>query len=255
MKLFTKILLATCLFASALGTAAMAQSVANTDSMETITRNLSGFTSIKIGGPFDVHLVQGPVESVKYVAGADIKNRITCKVTGSVLKIHNTHDNWGTSNKSWYGEKSVWHNHKKIQVYITAKDVSRIVVSGSGDVVFDDGVKAARLRLRVRGSGEIMGKVDVNKLDSRLSGSGHIKLSGNAVASSVRVVGSGHFEAGNLVTTQSAAHVSGSGHALVNANEKVNAVVRGSGEVSYTGQPKSVSKSTSGSGEVNSRTP
>lgn len=235
-----------------MGTVAMAQSTRITDSLETITPDLSGFSSIKIGGPFDVHLVQGDVESVKYMAGADVKNRIVCKVTGSVLKIHSAHDNWGTSYKSWYGEKSVWHNHKKIQVYISAIKLKSIIVSGSGDVVFDNGFKASDLRLQVRGSGELSGKVDVNKLNSKLSGSGRIKLSGKAEILTVRVAGSGHFEAGSLVTANSAAHVSGSGNALVNANDKVSAVVRGSGVVSYTGQPKYVSRSTSGSGEIKS---
>ncbi len=187
MKLFTKILLATYFFAGAVCASAMAQSVTKSDSLETITRDFSGFTSVKIGGPFDVHLVQGPVESVKYITGPGVKNRIICEMAGSVLKIHQKHDNWSQGPKSWYSWKGIWHNHKKIEVYITAKNLDRIVVSGSGDVVFSDGFKATDLKLRVRGSGEILGKVDVNKLDSRLSGSGHIKLSGNAEASVVKI--------------------------------------------------------------------
>ncbi len=236
-------------FAFTTATVAMAQSVVKTDSLETIATNLSGFSSIKIAGPFDVHLVQGDVESVKYIAGADVKNRITTKVSGGVLKIHNTHDNWGTGYKSWYSEKSVWRNHKKIAVYITVKNLEGITVSGSGDVAFGDGVKAAGLRLRVRGSGEISGSIDVKKLNSKISGSGHIKLSGNAEISKIHIAGSGHFEGGSLVTVNSAAHVSGSGNAKVNASDKVEAAVRGSGVISYTGA-KTINISKSGSGEV-----
>jgi hypothetical protein len=249
MKSLLKALFTAAIFACTMGTVAMAQSAVKTDSLETITTNLSGFNHIKIAGPFDVHLVQGTTESVKYIAGPDVKNRITAKVSGGVLKIHNTHDNWGNGYKSWYGEKSVWHNHKKIAVYITAINLESISVSGSGDVAFADGFKAPGLRLRVRGSGEILGSVDVKKLNSKLSGSGSIKLSGNAEISKVHIAGSGHFEGGSLVTINSAAHVSGSGNAKVNASDKVDAAVRGSGVISYT-NAKTINISKSGSGEV-----
>jgi hypothetical protein len=217
---------------------------------ELMDEHLSGFTRIKIAGPFDVHLVQGTEESVKIEVPEDVKGRITAKVTGNVLKIHNTHDNWGSGYQSWYSEKSVWRNHKKIVVYITAKDLSAITVSGSGHVKFDAGISSNSLTLKLRGSGEMMGKVDVKKLDSHVSGSGNIKLSGTAEHSAVRVSGSGNFSAPELLTSISAAKVSGSGRAKINASEKVNAAVSGSGGVSYTGAAKDVNKSKSGSGEI-----
>jgi len=46
-------------------------------------------------------------------------------------------------------------------------------------------------------------------------------------------------------------HVSGSGKAQVNASDKVDAAVRGSGDVNYTGAAKIVNSSKSGSGVIN----
>jgi hypothetical protein len=250
MRSLTKLFLAAALVAGASYTFAKPIPAIKADTIESVDEHLSGFNSIKIAGPFTVHLVQGPVESVKIDVPDDVKGRITAEVTGGILKIHQAHDNWGWSYKSWYGEKSVWRNHKKIAVYITAKDVKFISISGSGDMTFNEGITADALKLRVRGSGSMVGKIDVKALESSLSGSGSMKLSGNAGNSKVRVIGSGNFTSSSLVTITSAVHVSGSGKAEINASDKVDAAIRGSGDVRYTGTAKNVISSTSGSGEI-----
>src|SRR5258707_389942 len=160
MKSLAIFLLIAVLVASTGYTFANPHLIVKTDTSEIVDPNLSGFNSIKIEGPFDVHIIQGSAESVKLEVPDDVKGRITAKVTGGVLKIHNTHDNWSQGYKSWYSDKSVWHNHKKIVVYITAKDLKNITISGSGEVVFTEGISTNSLKLRVRGSGNVQGKVD-----------------------------------------------------------------------------------------------
>jgi Putative auto-transporter adhesin, head GIN domain len=218
---------------------------------DTIDRHLSGFNSIKIAGHFNVYITQGAVESVKLEAPGEITDRIITEVNGDVLKIHNKHDNWGWGEKSWYSEKSWWRKHqKKIDIYITAKDLNSISISGSGDVSFKEGIVANSLKLKVRGSGEITGKIEVKKLESKISGSGIMKLSGNAESSKVKVAGSGNFAARELITVNSAVHLSGSGHAAINARDKVDATIHGSAGVSYTGTAKIINSTKSGSGEI-----
>ncbi len=191
MKSLAIFLLIAVLVASTCYTFANPHLIVKTDTSEIVDPNLSGFNSIKIEGPFDVHIIQGSAESVKLEVPDDVKGRITAKVTGGVLKIHNTHDNWSQGYKSWYSDKSVWHNHKKIVVYITAKDLKNITISGSGEVVFTEGISTNSLKLRVRGSGNVQGKVDVKTLKSHISGSGDMKLSGSAENSTVKVMAQG----------------------------------------------------------------
>ena len=250
MRTLTKIFLVLALIVTGGYTFAASRQGEKADTLQKVNLQLSGFTSIKVAGPFNVHIVQGNDESVKFEAGADVVNRILTEVDGHVLKIRNKHDNWSQGYKSWYSDKGVWHNHKKIEVYITAKDVKGITVSGSGSAVFADGLAATGLKLRVRGSGVIEGKVNVKTLQSHISGSGSIKLNGNAESSAVLVRGSGSFTTRNLMTANSKVHVSGSGRAEVNATDKVKVTVRGSGDVNYTGTAKIVSASKSGSGEI-----
>ena len=207
-----------------------------------VDRHLSGFNAVELGGSYDVYITQGSTESVKVEAPSDIMNHIITEVSGGVLKIYNKHDGWNWG--SW------WGNHKKIAIYVSARELNAVSIAGSGDIFFKAGITANSLKLRINGSGDMLGKVNVKKLESSISGSGDMKLSGSAESSTVSVVGSGDFTARNLLTVNSAVRVSGSGDAEVNASDKVDAAIVGSGDIRYTGSVKNVSSSKTGSGDI-----
>ncbi|RYE19839.1 MAG: DUF2807 domain-containing protein [Sphingobacteriaceae bacterium] len=215
-------------------------SVAATYRLETQNRNVSGFHAISSSGSFDVELRQGGAEAVKVEADADVINEIITEVKGGVLQIHssNTH-NWG----------NFWNN-RHIRIYVTAKNLDNISLSGSGDFQIDNQFNANDLALRISGSGDFSGAINVKTVAVSISGSGDFKLSGKAEESTIGISGSGDFNAGNLITKSTAIRVSGSGDANIYASEKLDAVVNGSGDVHYNGHPKSVSKSAHGSGDI-----
>lgn len=214
---------------------------ANTTSFNTEDRHLTGFSAISVAGSFDVYVTQGASESVKVEAPDDVIDRIITEVDGGVLKIYNKkNSNWNWS----------WGNSKKIIVYVSIKDVSAVSLSGSGDVFFKNGLRANSLKLKLSGSGDLTGKVDVKNLESSITGSGDITISGHAETSSVSVVGSGDFTGQNLATTNTTVKVAGSGDARINAADRIEASVVGSGDVHYTGSARNVSSSKAGSGSV-----
>jgi hypothetical protein len=205
-------------------------------------RHLSGFNALDVGGPFDVKLTQGSTESVKVEAPEDLMNKITTEVINGTLKVYNKHNemfHWGDI-----------FRHKKILVYVTAKNLDKIVVSGSGDVSFRDGLHGDKMNLHVSGSGDVEGTLEVKSLETGISGSGDVRLSGHAETSAVRVSGSGDYSARGLITSNTDVHVSGSGDARIYASNKVDASVSGSGDISYSGHPKNVYKYKSGSGDI-----
>jgi Putative auto-transporter adhesin, head GIN domain len=251
MKSFIKLLLATLLVAGNCYAFAKPHSTLQADTtFVTVDRHVSDFNSLHISGPFDVHIAQGTAELVTLDAPKEILERIVTEVNNGELNISNKHDNWGWSEKSWWSDKSWWRHHKKIVVHVTVKDLNSIKLSGSGSALFEQGIAANSLKLIVRGSGNMQGKVDVKKLESHISGSGGIKLSGTAESSAISVTGSGNFTAPDLITSNSAVHLSGSGEAKINANDKVDAAISGSGGVSYTGTAKKVTSKKSGSGSI-----
>jgi hypothetical protein len=168
-------------------------------------------------------------------------DRIITEVQGGVLKIHSKKDtNWGNWN---------WGN-KRMVIYVTAKDLNSVGVTGSGDIFFKDGITTNSLKLQITGSGDMLGKVNVKTLESKISGSGDMKLSGRADESTISVVGSGDFTARDMVTINTAVRVAGSGDAVVNASNKVDASVSGSGDIHYTGGAKNINSAKAGSGDI-----
>jgi hypothetical protein len=208
-----------------------------------VDRHLSGFHAVDLAGSFDVYLTQGATESVKVEAPADIMPHIRTEVENGVLKIYNKNDgfHWG----------DLFGHHQKIRVYVVITNVDAISVTGSGDMFFKDGIHASSLKLNVSGSGDMTGGVEAKTVESNISGSGDMKLSGHADNSMITVVGSGDYTARSLTTASTSVHVSGSGDAEVYATEKIDASVVGSGDIHYSGHPKHVNKSKSGSGDIN----
>ncbi len=242
MKLLKKLLLAAVLLAGTGYAIAKPNTTGNINFSEIVDRHLSGFNAVNVAGPFDVQITQGSTESVKVEAPSDVMSRVLTEVNGGVLKIYSKHDNWNWGN--W------WGNHKKIMVYVTVKDINSINISGSGDVKFRDGINANSLKLNISGSGDMTGVLHVKNLESSISGSGDMRLSGSAQTQSIHVVGSGDYTAHSLTTVDSSVRLSGSGDVELNVSNKLDASVSGSGDVHYSGSPKNVSKSKSGSGDI-----
>jgi hypothetical protein len=241
-SIFKFILPAAMMVAFAGYTSAATHSAAKTKTFDVVDRHLSGFHAVDVAGSFDVYITQGATESVKVEAPGDIMDHIKTVVEDGTLRIYNKNDgfHWG----------DLWGHHPKIRVYVVIKDVDAIAVTGSGDAFFKEGIRASSLKLNVSGSGDMTGHVDAKTLESDISGSGDMKLSGHADNSTVSVVGSGDFSARSLTTASTTVHVSGSGDASIYASEKIDASVVGSGDVSYSGHPKSVHKNKSGSGDI-----
>jgi hypothetical protein len=203
-------------------------------------RHLTGFNAISLSASYDVYITQGTAESVKVEASDEDQEHIVTEVSGGVLNIYEKHN---------HGLHWNWGNKKQV-VYVVARDINSISISGSGDVFFKSGINTNSMKIKISGSGDIVGRLTVKTLDATISGSGDVRLSGRAGDSNVRVSGSGDFEGRDLVTASTAVRVVGSGDATVNAGTKIDAAVSGSGDISYTGGAKQVSISKAGSGDI-----
>ncbi|MES2428648.1 MAG: head GIN domain-containing protein [Bacteroidota bacterium] len=204
-------------------------------------RHLTGFHAVNVSGSFDVIITQGSTESVRVEAPADVIREVLTDVKGGTLNIYNkNHVSWG----------NIFGN-KKIVVYVSIKDVTGISLTGSGDVSFKGGINANNLRIQLTGSGDLGGRVNAKYLEGSVTGSGDVKLSGHADDQKVNVTGSGDYTAGDLTTINTMVSVGGSGDAAVNASESLKASVTGSGDIHYSGHPKNVAKSKTGSGDIN----
>ena len=178
-------------------------------------RPVGEFTSIGLAAPVNVHLTQGDTPSLALEGPEEALAQIETTVENGSLKIR-----LDRRNSSW---------HSKVNVYVTARRIDALAISGSGDI------SAPAL------TGEAL------KLS--ISGSGDMRIGGKVEGLTASIAGSGDIRAGDLDAQRVKISIAGSGDATVRARQALSVSVAGSGDVRYYGDP-TVEKSIHGSGSV-----
>ncbi len=243
------------------------------------TRNVDTFTKISFGVPGKALVSQGNTQKVELEGSAEVLEKIEVVVEGSTLKIRNK-EKWS----SWS-----WGREDRITVYITAREIRALNVSGSGNLETQTKITSGDMEIKVSGSGNIKADIEANnvevgvsgsgnsrvrgkannlessisgsgnidlemavadRLETRISGSGNLSATGSASRFKATISGSGGVRAGDLVTDSCDISIAGSGSASVNVKSELNASISGSGSVTYKGNPDRVNSNSSGSGKV-----
>jgi len=206
------------------------------------TRNVSDFNEIGFGIAGNLHIRFGSQYSVVIEADKSYLGEIETTVRNGKLMIR---------------QESNWHifSSQHADVYVTMPSLKGLGVSGSGNAVVEDAIKADDLHLNVSGSGKITtNDLSATSLDCGISGSGDIYLNGTGEVEKgdFSVSGSGSFKSSTVKVTSLEVGISGSGSCTCYVKDNLKASVSGSGNVYYSGTPR-LDVRTSGSGHVRSR--
>lgn len=213
-------------------------SIAINASAQAVTRNVSGYTGVSCGGPFNVFIKIDGTESIKLDVDANIVNDITTEVENGILKVQ---------------FKDHWKSHRNIQranIYITAKTLAYLGNSGSGNTTVEGIMTGQNAKVALSGSGNIKTSVKSGSLDLAISGSGSIDIDGNTGMADVHINGSGEINGKELKTESVEARISGSGSVNIIADKTVSARISGSGSVLYSGNATTGDTHYAGSGRV-----
>lgn len=202
-------------------------------------RNVSGFSGISSSGSYNVTITMGSTESLRLEGNAEQIAEIETVVEDGILKIRNK-KRTGSWNNNWTG---------KVNIYVNAKSLKSINLSGSGNIDVKGVVKSTDVSTTLSGSGGIALTVDATNYSATISGSGEIKARGKADNAKINVNGSGDFDGDGLRTNVTSAKVSGSGDITVTADKALDAAMSGSGNIRYNGAA-SVKSTKSGSGRI-----
>jgi Putative auto-transporter adhesin, head GIN domain len=181
------------------------------------SRTVSGFTKIDLSGAGDVIIEQNGTEALTIEAEDNLIPKLTSEVVNGTLRL---------------GEKSnlTIHLTKPVTYRVSMKDVSGLMISGSGTVTAST--------------------ITAPSLAVDLSGSGKITVGGTVDQQDLAISGSGEYQAKDLQTKNASVEISGSGNATVTVNDKLDAQISGSGQLTYYGNPPQVTQEVSGSGRV-----
>lgn len=181
------------------------------------TRDVSDFSEIAVLGSADVVVVVDGSESLTVEAEDNIMPLLRIEVRNGRLEL---------------GSESSISPTTKIRYTISAARLDAVSVSGSGDIT-------------------AIG-IDADSFDVEIDGSGRIEAAGTAGTLSVEISGSGNYVGEDLVASVGTVRVSGSGDAVVNITDELDADVSGSGDIEYIGEPN-ITSSISGSGDISQR--
>ena len=215
------------------------KSVKGNGELETITRNVGDYNEISVAGFFDVTLVAGNEGELTIEGESNLLEYIETEVDGDRLTIK-------VKNKQ--NLKTSWG--KDIKIRVPFRDLNQVSLSGSGEIMSTDVIKANNFRVSVSGSGDINLVVEASSTESRVTGSGDLVLRGSTRDHETSVTGSGDLEAGRFKADNVDAKVTGSGDIRVSCEKSIRARVTGSGDIEYVGNPTKQDTKVSGSGDI-----
>jgi hypothetical protein len=184
-------------------------------------RTVENFTGINVGGAFAVFYTQKNEVTLMVEADENLLDAITTKVKGDHLHI----------------SSSGLRNATKLNIYVTAPELSYINVSGAARFEGQNTLSATNLVVQASGASEIKLDIEVDELAVDASGASDLKISGNAGVSNFSASGASNVKARDLQSGTSTAEASGAANISVNSNQKVFKKTSGAGDVKVFGDP------------------
>lgn len=201
-------------------------------------RTTAPYDEIYCGGAFLIELTNEVEGKITAEGDENLLNLIKIEVADNKLKV--------TIDRGIYFDS----RGDKIKITIPVEKISRIDFAGSGTLKTRDKIITENLEILLSGSGSTVIETDTSTLKAVLSGSGRIEIKGASETLNAKLSGSGSMVCNKLNSQNATILLSGSGSIDVNCAKALEAKISGSGTIYYSGNPSSVVKKISGSGEV-----
>jgi hypothetical protein len=192
--------------------------VKGSGNVQTESREVSDFDAVDVGGVFQVEITAQKDFSVTVEADDNLLPLVKTTVEGNTLKIESD---------------GKLHPTKPIVIRISAPDIAGLDVSGASSTTLID-VKNSAL------------SVDA-------SGASKIKISGETAKLTVDVSGATKINAEDLRSTDTSVDASGASGVTVNVSGELRADASGASNITYTGSPLKVEKSSHGASRVSQK--
>ncbi len=200
------------------------------------TRFPDAFNSVKIDNDANLYFAPGAENRIDLFAESNINPLIKTDVSQGVLMISVNDDECYTATAA-------------PEITLSSPDCNEFYMNGSGKLEAH-GINGDYFKIATTGSGPINGSLGVNKLDVTSEGSGDINLAGYARECNITLLASGNVYASNVESATCVIVSEGSGDITIHVTVSLSVVIKGSGNVYYSGNPPIIEKTTPGSGEL-----
>ncbi|MDP1622101.1 MAG: head GIN domain-containing protein [Bacteroidales bacterium] len=204
-------------------------------------RNISDFDSIRVLDHVNVILNQGSENKVMVEAGEFIIGGIVTELAGRELVLRNT------NRCNWLRSYS-----KPINVYVTVKNLLKIHYDSSGDITCTDTLRSGYLKIDMWGGcGAIDLKINVSDgFFIQHIGTATLILTGICKISNVFAGDYGLLQLTGLKAGYTFVTNSGTNNCYVYANRELDATITSIGNIYYSGDPKEIKATITGSGKL-----
>jgi len=216
-------------------TSVKAQTKGNGD-VTTQERQVPSFDAIKVGCAINLYIAQGDKQMVKVVTDENLQDRITTKVSNGTLSL----------------SCNDIRDASKMDVYVTAVNLSKIDAGGASKVTGEGPLKsdvfglytsgAAKANLTIEtgtfnnetsGAANNTVTLTAKTANTEISGAGNMTIKGTAEKHNTEVSGAGNLKALEFITDNTDADVSGAGNAKIMARKTLKADLSGAGNITY----------------------
>jgi len=195
------------------------------------------FDRVEIDGAGQVRLVQGDRDEVLVNGDERARAGVDVELSGRTLHL-DLPGGW----KFWDAGKA--------QVEVRLRRLTKLTMSGAGDVYAVGTFTGPQLGVDVAGSGVVkFDDLRVDKLAFSISGSGEGQIAGRTDHLGLSVSGRGKVVAPQFQIGTASVSISGVGNADLWVTDELKVDISGAGHVRYAGSPK-VRQSISGLGSV-----
>lgn len=194
------------------------------------TRNfgVTGFTKVRVDGPFIVRLATGVAPFATATGGTAAVDRVAVDFQGDTLVVHRDIN----TNSDFAGQDS-----EPVEISLGTHELSAAWLNGSGTLAIDK-VKALTFNLSVQGSGVgTIGAAAVDQLNVSAIGAGSARLAGTAGRLTAIARGISSVDASALTVKDATLGIDGSGTMAAAVTNSVKVDANGPATVRLAGKP------------------
>ena len=189
---------------------------------------ITGFTKIRVDGPFKVKVTTGVAPFAKASGSADAIDRVAIDMRGYTLLIHSSESSWG----GYPGKDS-----GPVEVSVGSHELSTAWLNGAGSVAIDR-VKGLSFALSVQGSGVAeIADVEADMLNVSLVGAASARLGGRTRKLTALLRGMSTLDAAKLDAHDAKVAVDGGATVDAQVSNEASVEASGVGTIRFTGRP------------------
>lgn len=195
------------------------------------------YSEIKVEGDIDIIYSAKPDEAAYLMIEADdnIIPLIEVKVKGRILNLKT--------------KKSI--NPTRFVVHTNSPNLKYVESKGTSDLKLQGAIAGEELKVDMRGTGSFVAdNLVYDKAEFHLRGTGDMQMAGQIHKAEIEIAGTGNVKASKLAVNELKVELKGVGDMEVYALDKMSIELKGSGTITYKGNPQITKQNIKGSGSV-----